>query len=75
MKHYLEQNTTYKAQIVLSGLNKMATNNMVADKLKGVGFTFVTVSGTGDKREAKGKWAKPSQEVEVPEQVKQIEKI
>lgn len=74
MRTNLEQNTTYKAQIVLGALQSMAGNNVVADKLKEVGFTFVTVTGSGSKREAKGKWAKPTQEVEVPEQIKEIEK-
>lgn len=75
MRTNLEQGCNYKAQIALSGIKQMASNNDVADKLKAVGFTFVSVLGYGDKRVAKGKWSKATQEVEVPNYVSLIEKI
>lgn len=71
----LQQNATYQATVTLSGLDLIATNDMIAQKFKSVGFTDVKVEGKGSSRTAAGKWPGKTQEVEIPKQVSKIKKL
>lgn len=59
----------YKAMISLGFFEQMASNDMIADKLEEVGFTDVTVSGNGAKREALALWTGPDTTAEMPPQL------
>ena len=48
----------YRATLSLSGFEQFASNDMVASKLQGVGFSNVAVSGSGT-RIAEGTWTGP----------------
>jgi len=77
MKYTLTQNTNYEAAISLSWMEgTMASNEMIAAKLREAGFEKVRVEGTGQKRKASGTWAKPSEvNVEIPKQVSEIRAV
>ncbi|MEJ0091891.1 MAG: hypothetical protein WDN46_00125 [Methylocella sp.] len=46
----------YAATIVLSGLERFASNDQVADRFKQVGFVDVVITGSGSPRHAEGTW-------------------
>lgn len=71
----LQQNTRYQATVNLAGVELLASNNMVADKFKSVGFKDVKVVGSGSKRTATGTWPGKTQDVEIPKQISQIKKV
>lgn len=71
----LEQNARYRAKIELSFLQSLADNNIIAGKLKEAGFADVLVTGTGRLRNAVGRWPKEKMNVQLPAEVKQVQKI
>lgn len=52
----LKKNQRYQATLVLSGLDCIATNSMVAAEFAKAGFADVVVSGSGKQRTATGRW-------------------
>lgn len=71
----VEKNCHYEADIQLTGVQGFATNDMVAAKLKEVGFTNVIVKGFGTNRKATGFWPHASAKTLKPQQVLSIKKI
>lgn len=71
----LESNARYEADIVLGTLESFAGNDLIADKLRSVGFVDVAVTGSGKNRKAVGRWDKLMQDVTLPPQVKKVVKI
>ncbi len=65
----LEQGKKYSAHLSLGMLERLAGNDVIAAKLRQVGFTDVVVEGSGAKREATGIWPEGTREVALPEQV------
>jgi hypothetical protein len=48
----------YQATILLTGfLEELASNELIADKFRQVGFTDVVVTGSGVTRQAEGTWS------------------
>jgi hypothetical protein len=74
-KTTLKKNSRYEALISLNYLESLGTNTMITDKLKGVGFVNVVVSGSGLKRMATGVWGKETQQAEIPKQVTAIKEV
>ncbi|HEY8936698.1 MAG TPA: hypothetical protein VIM65_15825 [Cyclobacteriaceae bacterium] len=70
----LSKGNMYQATLVLGGLEVMASNSQVADKLKELGFSELKVMGVGATRYAVGKWTLPSQTVPIPPQVRNVSK-
>jgi hypothetical protein len=62
----------YVARISLSGINRFATNSMVAAKLEDAGFTNVAVEGSGGIRLAIGYWPLDDATAEQPEEILDI---
>jgi hypothetical protein len=62
----------YIARISLSGLNRFATNGMVAGKLEDAGFTNVAVEGSGGIRLAIGYWPLDDATAEQPDEIVDI---
>jgi hypothetical protein len=60
------------ARISLSGLNRFATNVMVAAKLEDAGFTNVEVEGSGGIRLAIGYWPLDDATAEQPDEIVDI---
>jgi hypothetical protein len=54
----VHQGKRYRATITLGFLERFASNDTIADKLREAGFTEVTVTGSGGTREAEAIWPK-----------------
>jgi hypothetical protein len=62
----------YRAQISLGLFQSVASNDMVADKFREVGFTDVVVTGSGRMRVAEGLWSHDDASAEIPSEVSGI---
>jgi hypothetical protein len=71
----VEKGKRYRARITLGFVQRFATNDMVADKLRDVGFTDVVVTGSGGARHAEGLWPHRDATAEIPEEIAHIEQI
>jgi hypothetical protein len=65
----------YQATINLGFVQRLASNDMVADKFREAGFTDVTVTGAGRTRLAQGSWSYEDTSAEIPDEVGHIEQI
>jgi hypothetical protein len=63
----------YRAIIRLTGLKRLAPNETIAGVLRGVGFTEVSVEGSGGTRYAEALWPKPDAAAEIPPEVVKVE--
>jgi len=72
VKYTLRRGRTYKAQLVLRGLTKMASNAQAQAAFQKFGFVDVEVTGVGRNRIARGRWTKRSTTLELPKEVVQI---
>jgi len=76
MRRYtVEKGRRYRARITLGFVQRFATNDMVADKFRDVGFTDVAVTGSGGTRHAEGLWPHRDATAEIPDEVGHIEQI
>lgn len=71
----VERGRRYKAKINLGLLQSVASNDLVADKFRELGFTDVAVSGSGRTRYAEGVWPKENATADVPDEVSDIHVI
>jgi hypothetical protein len=65
----VRQGKRYRATITLGRLERWASNEMIADKLHGAGFTDVKVEGSGGTRQAEALWPIPNATAEMPSQI------
>ena len=65
----VKQGKRYRATLSLGFIEKLASNEMIAAKLREAGFTGVTVSGSGASRIADGLWMGADATAEMPSQV------
>ncbi len=68
-RYTVEQGKRYRAKVSLGLLQSVASNEMVAEKFREVGFTDVTVNGAGRTRVAEGLWPHEDASAEVPDEV------
>lgn len=71
----VEKGKRYRARIHLGLLQSLASNDMVADKLREAGFTDVVVTGSGSARTAEGVWPGDSASADIPDEVTDISVI
>ena len=71
----VENGKRYQATINLGFVQRLASNEMVADRFREVGFADVTVTGAGRTRLATGLWSGDDASAEIPDEVAQIEPI
>ncbi len=62
----------YMARVELTGFNRFASNSMVADRLRYVGFTQVYVEGSGRLRLALAYWSSDDTTAERPIEIVNI---
>jgi hypothetical protein len=75
MKLYtVRQGRRYRARIEL-GLFELASNDMIAERLREAGFAEVNVTGEGRTREAEALWPVADTSAEIPAQIADIEEI
>lgn len=65
----------YKATITLGWLERFASNEMIAGKLRDAGFSSVKVQGGGGERNAEGLWTKPDASAEMPPQISEVVEV
>lgn len=65
----VEPDKAYWAKLRLTGFQTLATNGMISDRFKKLGFTNIDIKGSGEVRIASGKWTGASATVDLPEQV------
>ena len=65
----------YRAIIRLRVFEAVASNASVAEELGNIGFTNVTVTGSGRERVAEGTWPSADTSAEIPDRIKSIEEL
>jgi len=65
----------YRAAIALSGLEQLASNDMIANELTQYGFKDVVVTGTGGARVAEGTWTGPDTTAQIDSHITDISEI
>ena len=71
----VRQGKRYRATIVLKGIERWASNDTIAERLRAAGFADVVVSGMGDKRTAEAAWPGPDNTGEMPAQIDTVVEI
>lgn len=76
MPHFTgKKGKIYKAEISLGLMQSVASNEMVAHKLREAGFTDVVVTGSGRTRVAEGVWPHEDTSAEIPTEVANIQVV
>ena len=65
----VKQGKRYRATIALGLVERLASNDMIADRLRAAGFTDITVSGSGATRVAEARWSGADATAEMPNQI------
>ncbi len=72
----LKRGRRYAATISLGFVERLADNETIAEKFRAAGFSDVTVTGSGNVRQAEGVWAADDiMPATVPSQVTEITEI
>jgi hypothetical protein len=71
-RYTVKKGKRYQAKISLGLFQSMASNALVADQLRDVGFTEVAVTGSGSTRLAEGLWPHDDTSAEIPDEVSDI---
>jgi len=68
----VKQGKRYRATISLGLVERLASNDMIADRLRTAGFTDITVSGSGATRVAEARWPGADATAEMPSQITDV---
>ena len=68
----VRQGKRYRATISLGWLERWASNETIAGKLRDAGFTEVVVQGSGGTRTAQALWPGPDATAEMPTQITEV---
>ena len=71
----VRQGRRYQATLSLGLLERMASNETIAERLRAAGFAEVSVSGSGAKRIAKALWPTSDVTAEMPSQIADVVEI
>jgi hypothetical protein len=71
----LRQGHRYAATIVLSGLEQLASNEGIADRLKQYRFVDVVVTGSGSTRRAEATWNGPDTTAQLDSHLRDITEV
>lgn len=71
----VRQGKRYRATITLGGMERWASNEMIAAKLREAGFAEVAVSGVGSTRVAEAVWAGADTTGDMPSQIADIVEV
>lgn len=74
-RYTVEKGKRYRADITLGILQAFASNEMVAMRLRDVGFTDVTVTGAAGTRTAEALWPHEDASAEVPSEITNIRMV
>jgi hypothetical protein len=68
----VRQGKRYRATLTLGWLERWASNDTIAGKLRDAGFAEVVVTGSGGTRTAEAIWPGPDATAEMPGQITQV---
>ena len=68
----VKQGKRYNATISLGLVERLASNDMIADRLRAAGFTDITVSGSGATRVAEARWPGADATADMPNQITDV---
>jgi hypothetical protein len=68
----VRQGKRYRATLSLGWLERWASNETIAGKLKEAGFSDVKVDGSGATRVAEALWPGPDTTAEMPSQIVEV---
>jgi hypothetical protein len=71
----VRQGKRYRATITLNRIERWASNEAIADRLRKAGFSEVSVAGTGNTRTAEALWPGPDATAEMPAQISEVIEI
>jgi hypothetical protein len=71
----VRQGKRYRATISLGMIERLATNEMIADRMRSAGFSEVSVSGSGALRVVEAVWSQPDATSEMPSQVTEVTEV
>ena len=74
-RYTVRQGRRYEATVRLGLFQSVASNDMVADKFREVGFTDVVVTGSGRTRRAEGSWPHKDAAADIPDEVDDVREI
>jgi len=72
MEFTLRTGRRYKAKITLGFVERLASNEIIAEKFRTAGFTDVEVAGEGGFRIAEGTWTADEMRPNYPAQISDI---
>ena len=68
----VRQGKRYRATLSLGWLERWASNETIAGKLREAGFSEVKVEGSGGTRQAEALWPGPDTTAEMPSQIVEV---
>jgi transketolase N-terminal domain/subunit len=71
----VHQGKRYRATISLGLLERLASNDAIADRLKAAGFTEISVTGSGRTRVAEALWPRADAMAEMPKQIVEVREV
>lgn len=74
-KQIVQQGRRYRAQLSLGFIERLASNDMVAQRFIDLGFTEVVVTGEGAERCVEALWPLPDAGGDTPSQVTRFTEI
>lgn len=71
----LERGKRYRTTITLGFVERLASNETIADKFRAAGFTDVAVTGEGGTRYAEGVWSSDDVRPTYPPQISEVAEV
>jgi hypothetical protein len=71
----VHQGKRYRALISLGMLERFASDDIIAGRLRTAGFSDISVSGTGTTRIAEALWLGAGATAELPKQIKEVVEV
>lgn len=71
----LERGKRYRTTITLGFVERLASNETIADKFRAAGFTDVAVTGEGGTRYAEGVWNSDDVRPTYPPQISEVAEV
>jgi hypothetical protein len=68
----VHQGKRYRATISLGMLERFASNDIIAGRLRTAGFTDITITGAGSTRSAEALWPAADATAEMPKQIAEV---
>lgn len=72
MEFTLQKGKRYRATVNLGFVERIASNETIAEKFLAAGFTDVQVTGEGGTRYAEGNWSAADQRADYPAQISDV---